>query len=476
MIIILIFTLGGLSIPLLKSGNQLQEIKYDNGLKNNARNGLFSPLEWQCRVILLTKSVLKNEDYNKITSGLLKRLTTLYRSKTKKIKNNGVFSDGILSAPGNLWDKGVVKVGGFAIDKGGDYLATLIKENRKEIQTFLSIESSKLIKDRIQTTGDQAGQTFDQNCNPKTPQLISTVDIEKKIDHYCMLWWGLFSIIGIFLFVLWFKARRLSLILAIFWILVALVLGISLPMMEINAGITDIQFQISNYPIHFKNQSLFFQSKSIIDIVFILFISSPFVAIAIFMFSIVIPFLKLVAISVLLFRYDRFKTRQVSSWVVTFLSKWSMADVFIVAIFLANLSFQGIFKNQLTPLTEIKSPQVAINTSHSYMDIGFYFFIAYCLISIIIGFIVMQIEKGKIKLNEDKELESLHDLKKDLAKSWKKSLPYIVLAGLFLGFIALIPVVSGTFKSLGRNVSTMTQKKDIIEIPQQEKNREKELQ
>lgn len=94
------------------------------------------------------------------------------------------------------------------------------------------------------------------------------------------------------------------------------------------------------------------------------------VAALILLFSVGIPLLKvlLLVAAHLPFR-DLVKRRLL--WVSAVTSKWSMADVFVVAIFVAYLAANGIRESR------------ALVDFSSELGPGFYYFLAYCIVSII---------------------------------------------------------------------------------------------
>lgn len=109
-----------------------------------------------------------------------------------------------------------------------------------------------------------------------------------------------------------------------------------------------------------------------------------FVAILIFLFSVVVPLAKSVAIAAAAFMHDEKKRSRLLEW-VSQIGKWSMADVFVVAIFLAVLSTQHA-DNQTSERFSLFgfSLDVQISTQTlSSVGEGFYFFVGYCIISLI---------------------------------------------------------------------------------------------
>lgn len=172
-----------------------------------------------------------------------------------------------------------------------------------------------------------------------------------------------------------FQYLSLGLI-AIAFILLAI--GISVPMLEIGAfkesltiplkgtiPIIDQEFDLSK---HFDGRMYFFyQNKSIIDVIVLLFTKgNMLVGTCILLFSIISPLLKLFFSLFLVFKPSN--NNRVVSFMVNNLGKWSMADVFVVSIFLGYLSFQNM--------------STGIDTEANTL-LGMYFFLAFVIISII---------------------------------------------------------------------------------------------
>jgi paraquat-inducible protein A len=110
-------------------------------------------------------------------------------------------------------------------------------------------------------------------------------------------------------------------------------------------------------------QELFRQTQSVLQAVRTLHDSgNDFVAGLILFFSITVPFLKAMALVIILTLRNP-ATRYRLYLMVRSLSKWAMADVFAVGVFIAMLAARGSDNLDGTP-----GP-------------GFYFFAAYCLVS-----------------------------------------------------------------------------------------------
>ena len=94
------------------------------------------------------------------------------------------------------------------------------------------------------------------------------------------------------------------------------------------------------------------------------------VAVLIVMFSVVVPFIKALILLGLLIPVSH-KIKNALLWTSSSISKWSMADVFVIAIFIAFLAGNGIQESR--GLVEFQAS----------LENGFWFFLGYCLISIL---------------------------------------------------------------------------------------------
>lgn len=165
-----------------------------------------------------------------------------------------------------------------------------------------------------------------------------------------------------------------------------LVLGVHLPMIDIEARIERFELVLLGEPVDFVDQVLFHQSKSILQVVQVLLKERKpelmAVAIAVFAFSVVLPALKM-ALSVFTLARGKEPKGRFASWLLHKAGKWSMADVMVVAIFMAFIGFNGVVDGQLTTLEEYATSVHVLTTNNSTLQIGFYLFTAYCFIGLI---------------------------------------------------------------------------------------------
>ena len=202
--------------------------------------------------------------------------------------------------------------------------------------------------------------------------------VEKKYS-YCFIA-GSIAFIVIVLIVYWGGANSCKpLGLAIITIALAcLIIGVITPMLEISAYSTNLTIPLK-FSVPFLGEVdipdkvfegrmyYYFQSKSVIDLINVLLESKNYmVAVSIFGFSVLVPFIKL-TLSVLLLLSRPFRESGLVKKTVGRIGKWSMADVFVVATFLSYLSFSNM--------------NSGIDTEAKTL-VGLYFFLAYCILSI----------------------------------------------------------------------------------------------
>jgi len=171
-----------------------------------------------------------------------------------------------------------------------------------------------------------------------------------------------------------------------------LISGIMLPMLDIEAKISTLSFTILDQPIVFENQILFFQSKSIYDLVRLLMESHErkmiFVGILLVMFSIIFPMLKLIATSIYFNSKNKISNNRVINFFALKSTKWSMADVFVVSIFMAYLGLDGIMNNELKHFESKSEPMNIITTNATHLEIGFFLFLGFVLTSFVLSTLV----------------------------------------------------------------------------------------
>lgn len=159
-----------------------------------------------------------------------------------------------------------------------------------------------------------------------------------------------------------------------------LIVGITYPFLEIMAFSEDMEMSFkTKIPVieyDFKISKEFtgkmfyyYQNKSVLDLVEILFkANNILVAVCIVLFSIIMPLTKLILSLYFVLKKNATEGKIMRGF-ISIIGKWSMADVFVAAAFLAYLSFKNLNAGE----------QIIIE---AYSLPGLYFFLGYCILSI----------------------------------------------------------------------------------------------
>ena len=184
-------------------------------------------------------------------------------------------------------------------------------------------------------------------------------------------------------------------ILSVLLALLLLLIGLTTPMIEIDARVKKFDFLLIGEHIQFHDQILFFRSKSILDVVRILLHTgkpdSVLVGILLLMFSVLFPISKLVSTEIYLLSNERIKKNKLIQFFAFRSGKWSMADVMVVAIFMAYVGFKGVFNSQLKNLNVETIAYSSIATNETSLQPGFIIFTAFVLYSLILSEILKRI-------------------------------------------------------------------------------------
>jgi hypothetical protein len=218
-----------------------------------------------------------------------------------------------------------------------------------------------------------------------------------------------YAMVGILIFFLlmWLLLRNRQplhtpfFIVSVLLALLVLCVGLTTPMIEIDARIKEMSFQLIGEPISFHDQVIFFQSKSIVDVVRILLETGKFdsaaVGLLILIFSIVFPIGKLLATKIYLLGNQRWRANKVVQFFAFKAGKWSMADVNVVAIFMAYIGFKGILDSQLAHLNMKTDSLASISTNETSLQPGFILFVSFVLFGLILSVILQRITLPEVE-------------------------------------------------------------------------------
>ncbi|SKB77105.1 Paraquat-inducible protein A [Salegentibacter holothuriorum] len=273
-------------------------------------------------------------------------------------------------------------------------LKYVIKSKLQEYSDMTHADSETAVV-RLNSLLDKYEVTGLEVFNRKTSEKLMTLEDQTYNHTYILL-----GIIVVFLFIWWMLRNQFFLhtplfIISVILSLVVLFAGLTAPMIEIDARFQQVNFLLIGEQITFNDQVIFFQSKSILQVIDILFqtgkVDSFFVGILILVFSIIFPVAKLISTQIYLAGNEKIRRSKILKFFAFKSGKWSMADVYVIAIFMAYIGFQGILDHQLANANVETESLVSISTNKTSLQPGFIIFIAFVLFSLVLSTILKKI-------------------------------------------------------------------------------------
>ncbi|HZY79063.1 MAG TPA: paraquat-inducible protein A [Cyclobacteriaceae bacterium] len=219
---------------------------------------------------------------------------------------------------------------------------------------------------------------------------IAGLEEQLQTRNLDLLKYSLIGVIIVFLALILFS-KNIKNIEYLFFILVCfslLMFGVLLPMIEIDARISSISFTLLGEPIVFRDQVLYYKSKSILEVVKLMLtngrIDVLLVGVLVLLFSVLFPVMKLVCSIIYIYAPSK-RSMPVLNFMVFKTGKWSMADVMVVAIFMAYIGFGGIISDQLRQLQGISGNIDILTTNKSALQFGFYLFTSFTVLSLVVS-------------------------------------------------------------------------------------------
>jgi len=393
-----------LTIQYISLARQNQQLKTDLAEINHIRYGLLNADEWsdQLSTILSIKLMefkLTPENREKVLQNLENILYQLIDDVEGMMKQN---TSGRLSGIRSWFSGFTINLDPLR-DSVPSYANQLFKElnkpeNKAFLQQFLSDKLNALTASTYNLDPmDPLHALMDKyNCFDETLcQELIREEIDLKNWSIKLRVVLILALVTLAFLVNLISKRQLNhtqstlLILTSFCLLLG---GITTPMIDLEARIDQLMLVLMGEKITFMNNIIFFQSKSITDVVRILMeegtLAMIFVGVLVFTFSIIFPSLKLISSLLYSFRIDRLREHWLIRFFVIKSGKWSMADVMVVAIFMAFIGFDGIIGSQLDYLSESAKPVEIFTTNGTRLLEGFYLFLLFCISSLLLSEII----------------------------------------------------------------------------------------
>ena len=379
-----------------------QKNKNDYAELNHVKYGLLSVDEWKQQI-----TVILNEEINKLylsranERDLRKHievlLNTLIDQVDKKIREEnsgsaeGRFKQSFINIFISLKD----------IKKGiPEYADSIIHEmtkskTRGQIKTMLNKQLEQYVSQTFDTPDtSQISRILLRTDSKNIEGARINLNKEISVKHDLIFWESIGLIILSVILFAWsgFSRRPLApsqYIPLVLSLIILLIAGVTTPMIDLEAKISQMSFVLMGHSINFENQVLYFQSKSILDVFWIMIIHQDiqmkFVGVLLITFSIFFPLFKIVSSLVYYYNYHHARENPVINFFVLKSGKWSMADVMVVAIFMTYIGFNGIITNQLAQLSSSTPELQILTTNGTSLQPGYYLFLTYTLMALFLS-------------------------------------------------------------------------------------------
>lgn len=407
--IFLIAAVLGQQIISLSKENQLK--KQDYADINNIKYGLFSINQWKEQLSSIINAEIADLDLKgnekQIKPLLEAQLNQLIDNVDKKIKEKnkktvkGKLKQAFINTFVDIKD----------IKEGIPHYADEIMKLMQKPKTKKNLKG--LLLDKV---GDYFDKTFEQQDLSQIEAIVQRTGatdmagaklklneiIAANQSQIFMLTWILIALSTLLFVFSGFSdhlpsSQYIILVLILFILLAS---GVTIPMIDLEAKISEMSFVLFDHPVQFLNQILYFQTKSVLDVFWIMIthqdIQMKIVGILMVVFSVVFPVTKLISSIVYYYNHWNARENKIIQFFVLKSGKWSMTDVMIIAIFMAYIGFNGIISSQFGKLHSAEEEIVLLTTNGTSLQPGFYLFLSYTLLALFLSEFLTKKSKGPV--------------------------------------------------------------------------------
>jgi hypothetical protein len=392
-----------------------QKNKNDYAELNHVKYGLFSIEEWKRQITVILAEEINKLYLSRTNERVLRQhievlLNTLIDKVDKTIREGNADSAG-----GRVTQSFIdIFINLDDIKKGiPEYADAVIHEltkskTRRQIKTMLNTQLEQYSKQTFDTPATsqlsrillRADSQDIEGARIKLNEDISVKEalIVKEVILLIILSVIIFALSG-------FSKQPMApsrYILLVLSLIILLIAGVTTPTIDMEARIAQMSFMLMGHPIHFENQVLYFQSKTILDVFWIMIthqaIQMKFVGVLLITFSIIFPLSKIVSSLGYYYNYHHARATPVIKFFVLKSGKWAMADVMVVAIFMAYIGFNGIITSLFGHVSSARQELVIVTTNGTSLQPGYYLFLTYTLLALFLsGFLTRKREAQERK-------------------------------------------------------------------------------
>ena len=390
----------GYQIVTTAQGNQKN--KQDYAELNHFKYGLFSVDAWkeQLTGIIIDEIdglSLTSQNKQQLRTQLEKQLNVFIDKVYQRIEKANEDSPMKMTIIDQFLDMPEIKKG---IPQYADAILTEMASSKTEgqIKSMLKSKIDNYLKTSFDTQDTSprkeiirlSGSTDAKEAKVK---IQHTIDVNNElVSQYALILIGLAVLLFIFEAFTKGPLRPVHYFILTLTLIVMMIVGVTTPMIDMEAKISKLSFVLMDHTITFEDQILYFQSKSILDVFWVMIkheqVQMKIVGLLVVGFSIVFPILKMMSSLAYYYDYCRARQYKIISFFVLKSGKWSMADVLVVAIFMAYIGFNGIINSQMGSMAESGENLQMVTTNGTNLQPGYFMFLAYTILAMFLsGFI-----------------------------------------------------------------------------------------
>ncbi len=409
---ILLIILVYLSVTLVEKGKTARTYKSEYATLHSSEFGMFNSDVWTAKIIAIMDTKIENfsiqnaDNREEIKGYISAIIETLISEAQRAVKERNThkrgFLDSILGSTKQMITDSIIDFKDLR-NRVPEFTDRVLKEiekpeNQARAKTVLRQKVKEFMHSNVTKHTDMTlFNTVLKRYNVTTLDACNDI-LDKKMHaleeemHHMMETMLVLAFVIIAFILLYGTLNSITLFLLSGTTIALLVSGIYLPMLDIEAKIAQLNFTILDNTVVFHNQILFFQSKSISDLVTLLLDSDKlkmkFVGVLLVMFSVIFPTLKLISTTMYYYSNSIIGNNPVTRFFALKSTKWSMADVFVVSIFMAYLGLDGVVSNELKRLEGKSDPVNIITTNGTHLEVGFFLFLGFVLTSFVLAYLV----------------------------------------------------------------------------------------
>ncbi|MEA2048566.1 MAG: paraquat-inducible protein A [Campylobacterota bacterium] len=403
-------------VNLLETGEKAKTLKEDYAQLHSVEFGLFNSSVWIEKISNIVDQKIDEFDFTESSRAEIKTyietiLDTLIveadRSVRERNKNKSGFFDSLLGDTKQLVTDSLLDIKDLR-KRVPEFTDTILNElerpnNQKILKKVMRDKLKSFTQNNLSPTDISNYNAILKRYNTESFEACTIVldgilaKTTQDMDNDAIM---ILSLATFLIFIILLQGsilRSITLFLLTVTSITLLIPGLFLPMIDIEAKIAKFHFTILEKHIIFTDQILFFQTKSISDLVRLLLeydeAKMIFVGVLLTLFSVIFPFLKLVSTYLYFYSRSFIGNNATVRFFALKSTKWSMADVMVVSIFMAYLGLDGIVDHELEALESRNIPINIITTNDTQLNVGFFLFLGFVFSSFALSILVERSRK-----------------------------------------------------------------------------------